>query len=200
MEGLRPSNWTPDESIQAQIDRRFQQNPEFRDSVMDKANGRPYTSPNKRRNDDNEKAGKASRQLPSQKRQFRNHKDKKRDDNTSQKSTAKDRETDPLNFATHAAALSASSAEALRHQWILDSGSDIHITNDRKSLTNLREASNTRVIARTTRYPVEAVGTATIQVMTKTGPAKMTLPDVAYIPRFMTNIVSLSLLIQKGVH
>jgi len=166
---------------------------------MDKANGRPYTSPNKRRNDDNEKAGKASRLLPSQKRQFRNHKDKKRDD-ISQKSTAKDGETDPLNFATHAAAHSALSAEALRHQWILDSGLDIHITNDRKSLTNLREASNTRVIARTTRYPVEAIGTTTIQVMTKIGPTKMTLPDVVYIPRFMTNIVSLSLLIQKGVY
>ena len=56
------------------------------------------------------------------------------------------------------------------------------------------------VIADATRYTIEAVGTAQLRVSTHTGHAIMTLPNVAYIPRFMTNIVSLSLLMEKGVH
>jgi hypothetical protein len=108
-------------------------------------------------------------------------------------------EDDPLNFA-NAAAHSASSIEALKDQWILDSGSDVHITNSQQVFKHLEQRQRGQVVAGATTYRVEAAGIAAIKVATPDGVKTMTLPNVAYIPGFMTNIVSLSLLMEQGVH
>jgi Reverse transcriptase (RNA-dependent DNA polymerase)/GAG-pre-integrase domain len=206
-EGKRPSNWSPNRDIKTQIDaemsdpntrERIQKSIQRRnqwlnnpDNVSNRANKQSYN-----KNKTNQ-GNRSSLQIKS----FKNrNKDKDKNFSSSQSSSNNEKgESDPLNF-NNAAAASASTIEALRRQWILDSGSDIHITNDKRCLTDLREKRTGKVIAGATRYTVEAVGTARIQVQTPNGPAIMTLPDVAYIPHFMTNVVSLSLLIEKNTH
>ena len=47
---------------------------------------------------------------------------------------------------------------------------------------------------------VESFGTATVNLRTPEGNGKLTLLDVAYIPGFLTNVVSLDRLNAKGIH
>ena len=89
----------------------------------------------------------------------------------------------------------------LKDHWLLDSGSDIHVTNNKERLRQPRQASqNSQLIAGTTQYTIECFGDIEIDVPTPTGIATMTLVDIAYIPGFMSNLVSLSRLVKRGVH
>ena len=197
-ENKRPSDWSADEAIQTDIDAQLQDKA-LRERIQ-----------NSIRRSNRIEASKSSISSNSSKRTNKSFKQKKKDhqnrpgkDGNQGGSSSNTNNlgggSDLLNFV-NAAAYSASSIGALRQQWILDSGSDIHVTNDRSSLTNIRSEKRGKLVAGATKYSIEATGTASIQVMTKLGPATMTLPDVAYLPRFMTNIVSLSLLMQKDVH
>ncbi|OQV11381.1 GAG-pre-integrase domain-containing protein, partial [Cladophialophora immunda] len=99
------------------------------------------------------------------------------------------------------ASYSAMAVNALKDNWILDSGSNVHITNDRNALFDVRTpGATTEIVAGTGRCIAGAIGSVIIKVNTPVGMKTMTITDVIYVPGFMTNIVSLSRLNSKGVH
>ena len=57
-----------------------------------------------------------------------------------------------------------------------------------------------KLFARKTSYPIEVFGNITIHAQTLEGLGEIELTDVALVPGFMTNLVSLHLLNVKGVH
>lgn len=100
-----------------------------------------------------------------------------------------------------AAVYSAVQDYELKDHWILDSGSDIHVTNSMEGFIKTRNTTKEdQLIAGATVYDIASYGTTEVPVITSSGVAFITLLNVAYIPSFMTNLVSLSLMTRKGVH
>ena len=180
---VRPSGWTPDKAVQADVDEQMK-NEQTKTKVESALKHEEEWLANKAKSSHSE-------------RQARNG--KKRSWSTGPASHTNDGSDEPLAFAV-ASAHSTASTERLKNHWILDSGSDIHITNSREGLQNLTFEKPGHVIAGATQYAITARGTATIDVETSTGRVPMTLSNVAFVPHFMTNIVSLSALMEKGVH
>jgi hypothetical protein len=91
---------------------------------------------------------------------------------------------------------------ALRDSFILDSASTIHICNNRERLQSLRPATeNDSLIAGASRIPIEGFGLVEITLkLTPTSTRKIKLCEVALVPSFHTNIVSLDRLMQRDVH
>jgi hypothetical protein len=113
----------------------------------------------------------------------------------------KDNPQNNLTIGAFTATYTASSNYKLQNHWILDSGSDIHVCSSATGFTPTRTATaHDQLHAGKTAYDIESFGTLNIDVYTPQGPRKMTLLDVVYVPGFMTNLVSLSRLVQKGVH
>ncbi|EDN97519.1 hypothetical protein SS1G_12370 [Sclerotinia sclerotiorum 1980 UF-70] len=79
--------------------------------------------------------------------------------------------------------------------------SDTHVTNSLHNfvLEEFGKPSD-MISAGRDRFQIEAFGTITMLINTPTGPGQITLKRVAYIPGFLTNLVSLALLSKKGVH
>ena len=90
----------------------------------------------------------------------------------------------------------------LQNSWILDSGSDVHVCNELVTgFTPTRAATDQdKLYTGKTVYDIEKFGSIDICVRTPQGMQKMTLLDTAYVPGFLTNLVSLSRLVKKGVH
>jgi transposase InsO family protein len=89
----------------------------------------------------------------------------------------------------------------LRNTWILDSGADSHVCNDRTRFTIERLANEDDVlIAGKTTYSIEAFGSVIITIRTPSGPKQITLLNVALAPGFFTNTASLDRFTAKGVH
>ncbi|KAI1004940.1 hypothetical protein K3495_g3273 [Podosphaera aphanis] len=91
----------------------------------------------------------------------------------------------------------------LNRHWVLDGGSDIHICN--KSMHHLfspyiENTNVQKVVAGATEYEVEAWGTCKVDVTTPHGRNFILLKRVAYIPEFMTSLISLSKITRKNVH
>ena len=114
---------------------------------------------------------------------------------------ANDSQASSHSVGSFTASYSVATDYKLKNHWILDSGSDIHVTN---TLRCFKKASNGReidqIIAGGSSYPISAFGSLDITINTPAGERAMTLLNVAYVPGFMTNLVSLSLLVSKGVH
>jgi hypothetical protein len=180
---VREPNWTPDKAIMDEITEKRNNNQRLESAIQTSL---------KRAADWRARNGDSSA-----KKQKPWHSRLKRAGGTNHTTTEKVVD-DALAFAV-ARAHSATSIESFKKHWILDSRSDIHITNDRNALDNITTDGCGKVIAGTTTYAITARGTAAIAVLTPTGPSIMTLSHVAYIPHFMTNIVSLSALIERGV-
>jgi hypothetical protein len=71
----------------------------------------------------------------------------------------------------------------------------------RSQFTETRKAEHNEVIfAGKTCYKIEAFGTTILNVDTPSGLRQMTLLNVALVPDFITNLVSLSILNKKDVH
>ena len=100
-----------------------------------------------------------------------------------------------------AAYSTAQSEYKLKNHWIIDSGSDIHVCNSQDGYARTGAAGETdQLIAGKTRYQIASFGTVNVTVNTPQGIRQIQLTNVAYIPGFMTNLVSLSRLVQQGVH
>src|SRR5882757_3628423 len=100
-----------------------------------------------------------------------------------------------------AAYSTAQSEYKLKNHWIIDSGSDIHVCNSQDGYARTGAAGETdQLIAGKTRYQIASFGTVNVAVNTPQGIRQIQLTNVAYIPGFMTNLVSLSRLVQQGVH
>ena len=114
----------------------------------------------------------------------------------------KEREDDDDTLGAYTTAVYSASREyKLKNHWILDSGSDIHVTNHRNGYQETSKASiDDRLIAGTSTHQIKSFGTIKVPVQTPTGQKSITLLRVAYIPTFMTNLVALSKLVEKGLH
>jgi DNA polymerase III psi subunit len=89
----------------------------------------------------------------------------------------------------------------LRDSFILDSGADIHICNNRSRFHSFQEATpEDSIYAGNMTVPIDGFGSVYITIQAPKGPSKIELLKVAYISSFHTNIVSLRRLIAKNVH
>ena len=86
--------------------------------------------------------------------------------------------------------------------WILASGSNIHVCNDPTRFnTTHSTTSDDYVSSGSTTYPIQAYGTVDITITSPTGKrASITLNQVALIPGFLTNLVSLSRARARNIH
>jgi transposase InsO family protein len=91
---------------------------------------------------------------------------------------------------------------ALHDSFILDSASTIHVCNNRERFQSLRPATeNDHLIAGASRVPIEGFGLIEITLKrTPTSTRKIKLAEVALVPSFHTNIVSMDRLMQRNVH
>jgi len=97
-------------------------------------------------------------------------------------------------------AASSLHAQSLKHRWVMDPGSDVHICN--RAGSNWRQtglpSSQDTVQAGCDLYQVQAWGEVTLIVQRGDQTASITLKKVAYIPKYVANIFSLSCC--KGIH
>jgi hypothetical protein len=91
---------------------------------------------------------------------------------------------------------------ALHDSFILDSASTIHVCNNCERFQSLRPATeNDHLIAGASRIPIEGFGLVEITLKrSPTSTRKIKLAEVALVPSFHTNIVSLDRLMQRNVH
>ena len=87
----------------------------------------------------------------------------------------------------------------LQNTFILDSGASSHVCNNPSRFKFERTASHDDVLrAGKTVYSIEAFGTVEITVQTPDGPMAIQLLNVALVPGFLTNTVSLRKFVDKG--
>jgi hypothetical protein len=108
------------------------------------------------------------------------------------------------SYATHALYhTNTTDVYKLYDKWTLDGALDVYICNntDRNGFRKTRNAlPDDQLFAGKTSYLIACFGTVSIIVNTPDGPGEITLENVALAPSFMTNLVSLDLLNQQGVH
>ena len=88
---------------------------------------------------------------------------------------------------------SAANSLVIKWSWILDNGSNRQISNEtmKSRKVKTRDASKDDYLAAGANYlKVEFYGTIRINIPALSGPWIITLVDVAYVPRFMTNVVA----------
>jgi hypothetical protein len=89
----------------------------------------------------------------------------------------------------------------LKNYWTLDSGTDIHVCNDRTRFKFERVATEQDVlIAGKTTYEIEAFSSVEITAKGSNGPVLIQLLNVALAPGFLTNLACLRRFTEKGVH
>ena len=91
---------------------------------------------------------------------------------------------------------------AFINRWIMDPGSNIHITNSKQwNFIHTRFASKTDVIyAGSQLIPVQEYGTVEVPIHSPQGVIKILLTEVAYVPTFFSNILGLSRCRAMGLH
>jgi hypothetical protein len=111
-------------------------------------------------------------------------------------------DTSHVNAVLQTAAATEMSAPPLLTRWILDPGSNCHVTNTRGAdwITTKRGGSSDCVYAGGVLAQVEEWGETYIRVKTPTGEGQMKLTWVAYIPGFFTSVVGLSRSRSLGIH
>ena len=179
----RPRNWKPRANIQAIIDEAMKDQKTRTDvkQAIKEAKDRKKRKDRKDQKDDEQKP--------------------KNDEQNSKTDEAKRKDTEAFTTIRTASSFSADSY-SIRGSWILDNGSNSHVCNStmRSRFERQRDGSGDYLTAGTQRLPIECYGTVRITVATPTGPQNMTLLNVAYVGKFMTNLVSQHLLDVKGLH
>lgn len=113
-----------------------------------------------------------------------------------------------LSEATHSSfavtgafATGRTPSNKLLNCWTLDSGTDIHVSNDpsRFKLSRMAEPDDI-LMAGKSIYPVEEYEIVDIVAKGPDGPVNIRLLEVALIPGFFTNLVCLNKFMAKGVH
>ena len=101
----------------------------------------------------------------------------------------------------HHQVASSGSNHQLYRAWILDGGSDIHITNHKEGFVPQRGPRPGETVGAGTQvFQVKEYGTINVSIKTPHGKGTLTLLDAAYIPGFITNIVSQDRLVERGLH
>jgi hypothetical protein len=107
-----------------------------------------------------------------------------------------------VNAVLQTAAATGLSAPPLLTRWILDPGSNCHVTNTRGTdwISTKKGGPSDCVYAGGVLAQVEEWGETYIRVKTPTGEGQMKLMWVAYIPGFFTSVVGLSRSRSLGIH
>jgi hypothetical protein len=107
-----------------------------------------------------------------------------------------------VNAVLQTAAATGLSTPPLLTRWILDPGSNCHVTNTRGAdwTTTQKGGSSDVVYAGGVLAQVEEWGETYIRVKTPTGEGQMKLTWVAYIPGFFTSVVGLLRSRSLGIH
>ena len=79
-------------------------------------------------------------------------------------------------------------------QWLVDSGSTVHITKDPQNITNWTRTFETIIIGNGEEVEATMMGTIHLQV----NDAVLTLHKVLYIPLFAKHMISAGWLVQYG--
>jgi hypothetical protein len=120
---------------------------------------------------------------------------------TQQQSSSEVDSLEDGTFAVSSFTASSDKVYALHDSFILDSASTIHICNDPGRFQSLRQAEeNDCLIAGASQVPIRGYGLVEITLQLPTTARKIRLANVAFVPSFHTNIVSLDRLMQKNVH
>jgi len=82
---------------------------------------------------------------------------------------------------------------------ILNNRTTIYVINDQLRFVDELRPSNDFVYAGTGLDPIEGIGTAVIIIQTPSGPRRILLADVAYVPAFHTNLACLKKFNNKKV-
>ncbi|KAI0993440.1 hypothetical protein K3495_g14744 [Podosphaera aphanis] len=91
--------------------------------------------------------------------------------------------------------------DPLANSYIADTGADSHIINCSRRYFASRKALQWEIVASgKDHYPIESIGTATDSAQGPNGPVELILNDVAFVPGYFTNIVSISKLASKNIH
>ena len=90
----------------------------------------------------------------------------------------------------------------LQTSWILDSGSNIHLCNDPQRFTRTHPATEQDVVCSgKDTYQIEAFGIVDIAINTPHGTQAINrLVNVALVPGFLTNLVSLGKMVESNLH
>lgn len=170
IEAKRPAGWKPDEAIQKQVNEKMK---------------RPGVEAAVKR----VRASLATTQQPQ---------------GTGKDTTTPDADSIvDSNFAISAFTTSQAldGVYPLHDSFILDSASTIHICNNRDRFQSLRPAGeNDHLISGASRIPIDGYGLVEISVKLTSTTQRIKLADVAFVPSFQTNIVSLDRLIRRDVH
>ncbi|CAD6505921.1 BgTH12-06853 [Blumeria graminis f. sp. triticale] len=86
-------------------------------------------------------------------------------------------------------------------KWIIDNGADTHVTNSDIDLEETRIANAGELLyAGRGAYPIKSYGNVRLQLKSNIAGEYLLLKEVAYVPGFMTNCVSLDRLTKADIH
>lgn len=174
----RPKNWVANEQIQKQVEEKMAKSPRVRDVI---------TTARKKANQQHSRA-QNSRNKTKQTSELQEDSSQQQKQTTTATTTLTSFAVDQSNYE-------------LRDTWILDSGANSHVCNDRTRFKFERVATeDDKLVAGKAVYSIEAFGSVEITVKTLTGSKTLTLLDVALAPGFFTNTASLHKFTRKGVH
>ena len=136
-----------------------------------------------------------------QKYAFSSHRDRKRNvANSNWKRNEFDRFDEIFAVNVEKGSKNAVNNVSERHtyveQWLMDSGSTVHLTNENKHLVNVQTCNNTITVGTGDTLTAESKGTIILKQLRHN--KRLILHDVLYVPGFNQNIISVSNLLQKG--
>ena len=179
---VRPDGWRPNNQVKRRLDEMYKNDSQFKariDSALENYK--------RRKNSTNSNAESSNR-----------------NDSNAADSSSSSTPSRFANFATryHIAVADSQSEEVdLSRCWTLDNASDVHLINHRQGFTKTRDAEpGETLMGGKETYNIEAFGTAEVEVDTPMGFGTVMLHEVALVPGFLSNLVSLKRLMKKGVH
>ncbi|RKF82092.1 hypothetical protein GcC1_018019, partial [Golovinomyces cichoracearum] len=89
----------------------------------------------------------------------------------------------------------------LSNKWIIDNGADTHVANSTRNFEETKKANEGEVLyAGKGAYLIESYGNVVLPLKSDVIGEYLLLKDVAYVPGFMTNCVSLDKLTKANIH
>ncbi|EKG09419.1 Integrase catalytic core, partial [Macrophomina phaseolina MS6] len=172
----RPKNFKPNPETQAKVQEKLQ-DPKFKEIIT--------------------KALERNKQIQQRKQQ----KEQAQSENQNQQ-TSQSQDGQLMAMTAHYFSFAAQSSP-LFNSWILDSGTDVHVCNQSMAhrFKETKKARPDETLGSGNRsIPIQAWGTVDITVKTETGQGTITLNNVAFIPSFMSNLVSMSIALSKKIY
>ncbi|EKG15307.1 hypothetical protein MPH_07496 [Macrophomina phaseolina MS6] len=177
-QATRPANWTPNKEIQDRVNKALE-DPQIKEKV--------------------ERALKRFKETQGQKKQ---------DDASYKEKVPNQSQKDNISSLFPAVVASARNTQhitrptTLDQSWIADISTTHHICNEhmKTRYTKTRDAgSDDHVTLGNTVIRIESFGEVTIDAINHEGPRTIKLVDVAYVPTFIANLVSITKAREKGI-